>query len=274
MYGQIQQWDSLKVDGLIRKFEIYLPAKFKAGAPLWVCLHGYGGYGGMLQQIKEAADCHGIVLCWPVGLTDPTGHSSWNTGYIFQKDWRVDDVKALCKIARYMQKHYQLNPDNTFLTGMSNGGEMSYLMAFSKQDVFRAVAPVAGLTMEWMYKTLQAPKAIPLFEIHGTADMVSCWNGDLQNLGGWGPYLPVPITINYWVARARCTNEIIDTIPSIDSQSKHFIVRHKFKGGINGNEIWLYENVGSNHGWQDWDINIGEALWDFFSKFMSKNFKK
>ena len=146
---------------------------------------------------------HGFALCIPLGLKDSKNKNSWNVGYPFQVGWNVNDVKTLCRMAQYVQKRYKLSRVNTFLTGMSNGGEMCYLMAYSKQKIFRAVAPIAGLTMEWMYRTLEAETPIPLMEVHGTEDRTSEWTGDMEGKGGWGAYMPVPLAVGYWVAKNR-----------------------------------------------------------------------
>ena len=143
--------DSIKVDGKMRKFVMYLPDGLQADAPLVVVLHGYGAGIRRENIMIGPADKHGFAVCIPQGLKDPQGEPSWNVGYSFQQGWKVDDVKALCEIARYARKRHHLHRRNIFLTGMSNGGEMCYLMAYSNQYTFRAVAPIAGLTMQWMY---------------------------------------------------------------------------------------------------------------------------
>lgn len=265
--AQERHWDSLRVNGNMRQFEVYIPANAKRQAPLVMVLHGYGNYGGIIPQLLKAADRHAFVICAPVGLKDLRGKPGWNVGYPGQIGWKVNDVADLCQVARYMQQRYDLSRVNTFLTGMSNGGDMCYMMGYQGQDVFRAVASVAGQTMEWAYKTSPAPKPIPLMEIHGTADHVSDWNGDATGAGGWGVYLSVPMGVNYWVVRDRCTREIRDTIPSINKQSDHYFIRHRYEGGTDGCEVWLYENVGSGHGWQDRDIDVGETIWTFFRKY-------
>ena len=33
-------------------------------------------------------------------------------------------------------------------------------------------------------------------------------------------------------------------------------------------EVWLYEIVGGKHSWGEQDIDTGEELWKFFSKFV------
>ena len=260
--------DSVKVDGHMRQFVMYLPDGLQPDAPLVFLLHGYGAGIRRENIMIGPADSHLFAVCIPQGLKDPQEQPSWNVGYPFQQGWKVDDVKALCRIARHVQKRYHLSRNNTFLTGMSNGGEMCYLMAYSKQNVFKAVAPIAGLTMAWMYEQLEAPHPIPLMEIHGTEDRVSEWTGDLGNSGGWGAYLPVPVAIGYWVAKNRCTHEETERVESRQGENGHPVIKHRFTGGPTGCEVWLYEVIGGVHSWHTDDIDTGEEIWQFFSRYI------
>ena len=259
--------DSVKIGGVWRHFAMLLPDGMAEGAPLVFVLHGHGGNIVKENAMANAARKHGFALCIPLGLKDSKNKNSWNVGYPFQEGWKVDDVKTLCQMVRYVQKRYTLSKVNTFLTGMSNGGEMCYLMAFSKQKTFKAVAPIAGLMMEWMYRRLEAEKPIPLMEVHGTEDRVSEWTGDLQNKGGWGAYMPVPLAIGYWVAKNRCTNEVTERVQSLRGKDGHEVVKHLYSGGPTGCEVWLYEVIGGGHTWATDDIDTGEEVWKFFSKF-------
>ena len=260
--------DSVKVDGHMRHMAMYLPDGLLPDAPLVFILHGYGAGIWRENPMLAAADRHGFAVCLTQGLKDPQGEPSWNVGYPFQQGWKVDDVKALCRMARYVQGRYRLSRDNTFLTGMSNGGEMCYLMAYSKQSTFKAVAPIAGLTMAWMYEQMEAPCPIPLMEIHGTEDRVSEWTGDIENKGGWGAYLSVPVAIGYWVAKNRCTHEEVERVESLQGEQGHPVIKHRFTGGSTGCEVWLYEVVGGEHAWHTRDINTGEEIWQFFSRYL------
>ena len=257
--------DSVKVDGLMRHLVMYLPDGMQKGAPVVFVLHGYGAGIWRENPMVATADRHGFAVCIPEGLRDPQGERSWNVGYPFQAGWKVDDVKALCRMARHVQKRYHLSRENTFLTGMSNGGEMCYLMAYSKQKTFKAVAPIAGLTMAWMYERLDAPRPIPLMEIHGTEDRVSEWTGDMENKGGWGAYLPVPVAIGYWVAKNRCTSEQVERI---QGEEGHPIIKHRYSGSPTGCEVWLYEVVGGVHSWFTSDMDTGEEIWQFFARYI------
>ena len=229
--------DSVKVDGYMRHFAMYLPDGLQPDAPLVFILHGYGAGIWRENPMLAAADRHGFAVCLPQGLKDPQGEPSWNVGYPFQEGWKVDDVKAL-------------------------------LMAYSKQSVFKAVAPIAGLTMAWMYERLEAPRPIPLMEIHGTKDRVSEWTGDMEDKGGWGAYLPVPVAIGYWIAKNRCTHEETERVESLQGAQGHPVVKHRYTSSTTGCDVWLYEVVGGVHSWHTGDIDTGEEIWQFFSRYL------
>ena len=260
--------DSVRVDGNMRRFDVFLPEGIKAGAPLVFYLHGYGGRISHDNPMVETARREGFAVCIPQGLKDPKGNPSWNVGYPFQEGWKVDDVKSLAGMAAYVQKRYRLSRENTFLTGMSNGGEMCYLMAYSKQKTFKAVAPIAGLTMVWMYRDLEAGKPIPLFEIHGTEDRISEWTGDLADQGGWGAYMPVPLAVGYWVAKNRCMKEETERVESQRGDSGHYIIKHRFTESATGQDVWLYEVVGAGHTTHTEDLRTGDEIWSFFKKYI------
>lgn len=260
--------DSMKVDGIVRKFWIKIPDRVGKNAPLVFVLHGYGNPGNPHTWMDQVYQQHGFALCIPCGLKDPSGHPSWNVGYPPQNGWKVDDVRAMNAMARFVQKKYGLSRENTFLTGMSNGGDMCYSLAYSKGNAFCAFASLAGLTMEWVYRTLEAPHPVPIMEVHGTEDHVSEWGGDLENKGGWGLYLSTPLSIGYWVAKNRCECVTEERIEGRQPNGL-VIVKRKFDASrTTGCDVWLYEMIGGGHSTFEQDINIGEEIWSFFSKYL------
>ena len=207
---------TMKHGGMEREYWLYLPSDIKPDAPLVILLHGYKAKAeGYRPEMMTVAEENGFALCYPQGALDGRGKTCWNVGYPFQEDLKTDDVDFLCTLARHLQKKHDLSRENTFLTGMSNGGEMCYLMAYLKPDMFAAFAPIAGLSMEWSYKKYEATKPVPLMEVHGTADKTSKWEGDPFNEGGWGSYLAVPQAVAYWAAKARCTHEETTELPLV-----------------------------------------------------------
>ncbi len=257
--------------GMTREFMLYLPDNLPDNAPLVLVLHGHGGSamkGG--ERLCEVADKEGFAVCYPQGILDSTGKTCWNVGYPFQADLKVDDVDFLCKLAAHLQKKYNLSKENTFCTGMSNGGDMCYLLAYKRPEVFAAFASIAGLIYEWMYMKLIPRTHVPLMEVHGTKDTISEWNGDLTNAGGWGVYIGVPQAVNLWATEARCTHEVTEKFPILRNE----VILHRYAGGKPAweggpdTEVWFYEVINGDHSWAEKDMNTCQEIWRFFKKYV------
>ena len=254
-----------------RSYWLYIPENLRDDAPLVFVLHGYGGKAeGYQPEMMAVARKCGFAVCYPQGAKDARGKNCWNVGYPFQDGLKTDDVDFICKLAKHLQKKHGFNRYNTFLSGMSNGGEMCYLMASVRPDVFAAYAPIAGLTMTWSYKKYRDLKAVPLMEVHGTMDKTSKWEGDPPNEGGWGEYLSVPDAVGLWASLARCTHRQMTELPQIRNK----VILHKFLGGDpawEGGppiEVRLYEIIGGKHNWGLSDMETCEEIWKFFSIYL------
>ena len=259
---------TLKHKGIEYTFYLYVPKNLPADAPLVLFFHGYGttNVHKMNLGLNAVADEQGFAVCYPSGPKDNRGHSCWAVGYSFHTDagWERDDVGFTKRLVKHLQREYGFSRHNVFVTGHSNGGEMSYLLAYEAPEVFAAVAPIAGLTMEWMYRELTPKCPVPLLEIHGTADKVSKWEGDPDNRDGWGEYIAVPRAVSLWAATNRCTHEVTEELPT----KRNRVVRHRYVDGIGGNEVWLYEVIGGQHAWPDADMDTAAEIWKFFSKYI------
>ena len=133
-------------NGQIREYYLYRPNSIQDNAPLVFVLHGYSGSAGGIMGysgMNELAAEHGFAVCYPQGLSDEDGFNFWNVGYAFHENQTVDDVEFLSSLANYLQGEYGLSAENTFSTGMSNGGDMSYMLGCQASDIFKAIAPVA-----------------------------------------------------------------------------------------------------------------------------------
>ena len=257
-----------------RQYYLYIPQSIEPESPLVFVFHGFTGSAEDIMEysgMNEIADQNGFVVCYPQGLQDHQGNTFFNVGYSFHWNQTVDDVGFVVALAEYLQSHHNLSEVNTFSTGMSNGGEISYLLACEASNHFRAVAPVAGTMMQSWYQTCAPEIATPILEIHGTNDNVSWWNGDIQDLDGWGPYMGIDDIIQLWRDINNTELVIYDTLPDIYQSDGSYVVTEKYKEGINDNEVWLYKVIGGGHDWPgafgNMDINASELAWEFFNQF-------
>lgn len=257
---------TMKFQGQEREYFIYIPEKLGKEKALVLMLHGHGGHAeNYCASILETANKYGFAVCFPQGLIEPAPKSkpAWNVGYPFQAGWKVDDCKFILALSDKLAKDYGLNRNNFFFSGMSNGGEMCYLMAHRYPDAFAAIASLAGLCMEWIYREMTPSQAVPFMEIHGTADKTSKWEGDPENKDGWGKYVSVPAAVGRMVSTNCCTHEVCDTLAVI----RNLVVRHHYCGGTDGKDVYLYEIQGGTHSKGEKDIDLGEEMWAFFKKY-------
>ena len=267
------------IGGQERQYYLYLPDGISDDAPLVFVLHGYSGdafgimnYSGM----NQVADDNGFAVCYPQGLSDDWDYNFWNVGYDWHEYETVDDVEFLTELAEHLRGEYDLSRDHVFSTGMSNGGDMSYLLACEASEIFRAIAPVAGCMMTWIYDSCDPIDPIPVFEIHGTDDDVTWWEGADEIFNdGWGPWESVDTTFNFWIQLNGCTDFTMDTLPDINTSDGSYVISHKNTNGVNNNEVWLYEVVNGGHDWPgaygNMDINSSEEIWNFFTNFIDNS---
>tara|TARA_Y100001970_G_scaffold153717_1_gene188201 strand:+ start:4922 stop:5968 length:1047 start_codon:yes stop_codon:yes gene_type:complete len=260
--------------GIDREYYLYVPDSISVEAPLVFVFHGYTGSAeGIMEYsgINEIADLNGFVACYPQGTTDDFGNSFFNVGYSFHWNETVDDMGFVLSLAEYLQSEYSLSQVNIFSTGMSNGGDFSYLLACEASTYFRAIAPVAGIMMQWIFDACNPTIPLPVLEIHGTNDNISWWNGDSENVDGWGAYVGVDTTIGLWSEINNCASVALDTLQDINQIDGSHVVTELYQDGINGNEVWLYKIINGGHDWPgawgNMDINASNLVWEFFDQF-------
>ena len=267
-------------EGLERSFLIYVPTNIKENAPLVVAIHGYTssaktlmGYSG----INQVADKEGFLVAYPQGTKDSRDNNFFNVGYEFHSDSKVNDVNFIREIVLNLTKDYKLNSKRVFATGMSNGGDMSYLLACTSSDLFTAVAPVAGVMMKDTLENCNPVKKIPIFEIHGTKDSISKFEGDMNNEDKWGAYYDLPSTIEFWVNKHALNEKETIQLENKNTEDGTTITFERYWSDESQREVWFYIVNDGNHTWPgmtglfsrtaNQDINSAEEIWKFFSKF-------
>tara|TARA_B110000879_G_scaffold187015_1_gene248632 strand:+ start:345 stop:1406 length:1062 start_codon:yes stop_codon:yes gene_type:complete len=269
MIGFGQQTFNFIHNGLNREYIYYAPVNLPVDAPLVFVAHGFTGSAqGIMNYcgMNSIADQNGFAVCYPQGTTDSNGDNFWNVGYNFHFGVTIDDVDFIVSLASYLQSTHQLNTLNTFFTGMSNGGELSYLLACEGPNVFRAFAPVAGTIFpNGLANNICTPVVpVSIFETHGRNDNVTLIGGDPSD-PYWGPYLSIDTIINFWVNQNSLTDLVIDTFPNFNNPNK-ITISYKYSAPNSDNQVWLYTHK-SGHSWgDDGDMVIEQEIWDFFSQ--------
>jgi polyhydroxybutyrate depolymerase len=246
-----------------RNYLLYLPKDLPDNAPLVFVLHGYRAdardYMAELGM-NRVADANGFAVCYPQGAKDFEGLPHWNARLTISE---TDDIGFLSELAAYLQARHKLNPKRTFVSGISNGGFMSYALVAEKPEVFRAAASVIG-TMgghTWEHRDMIRP--VPILQISGLDDEVIPYDGSMHPAGGWGGAPNQDEIIDFWTKLNQTKTAEVDTLSSQTTA-------HYYKGGVSGNEVWHYKIKGYGHripGEREMGIDAVDVIWKFFSKF-------
>ena len=263
------QYSTFNHDGLTRQYILYLPDNLPENAPLVFVLHGYtsNAQGIMAYtDMNRVADENGFAVCYPQGTLDKGDTTHWNARLNISE---TDDIGFLTELAKYLQSEYNLNAQQTFSCGHSNGGFMSYTLACEAPDVFNAIASVAGTMSGYTWNNRNISEPIPILQIHGLDDEVVPIDGSISASGGWGGAPHVDTIIEYWVNLNNCTTS--ENVTVSDNTNAYY-----HRDGIKGNEVWYYKIDNWGHGWPIYDpekpdlnpgINASEVIWEFFSNY-------
>ena len=255
-------------NGMEREYWLYIPDSNPKDMPLVFVLHGYGGKAaGYRREMVEVAREEGFAVCYPQGRVNSVGKTGWNVGYPSQADLKDDDVALVIDLAHKLQDEYGFSRKNTFLSGMSNGGEMCYLVAWSQDTTFSAIASVAGLTMRWLFDGPKGTRPVPFMEIHGTSDKTSHWEGDPDGKYGWGAYVSVPSAVSAIVSQDKCAGYEKTELTPLSPESRK-VTLHRYFAGENGSEVRLYEVTGGTHSWALKDMDTCREIWNFFKLYL------
>jgi polyhydroxybutyrate depolymerase len=277
-------------EGVEREYLVHVPENLNNDSPIVFVIHGYTGsaegiaaYSGM----NSIADREGFIAVYPQGTIDSYGNAFFNVGYEFNDDSPINDVSFIRELVKSISQEFNLKRKRAFATGMSNGGDMSYLLACTSSDLFKAVAPVAGVLMKGLKDSCKFNSPVPIFEIHGTADKISLFEGDLNNEEGWGAYYDLPSTIDFFAERYQLANKSIKQITSKESGADYDIFFERHWSDDLEEEVWMYRIENGRHVWPgikfNWwnnplaryyfgsgneDINASEEVWAFFKKYL------
>ena len=264
---------SILHNGISRDYILYIPENLPTNAPLVVVSHGYTSSAKTMMSysgMNKVADEEKFLVVYPQGTKDQRGNNFFNVGYEFHASSKVDDLGFIKALVTKLTDDYQVNPNHVFATGMSNGGDLSYFLACYASDMFQAVAPIAGTMMQTTIETCKPQKGMPIFAVHGKADEVTYFDGDMANRDKWGPYPGIPAVIEHWVDvnAVEISKQVdLDNITNFTA-SNEALSFDRYLSETSDHEVWLYIHSGG-HDWSLKELDTSSEIWSFFTRYIN-----
>lgn len=251
MTNAFAQTFTLMHDGMERSYNVHLPASYDGSekAPLVIAIHGWSRSPEKMEQHSQLSiksDSAGFIVVYPKGTKTPL---EWNT-----KDTGVDDSGFINAMLDTLIQNYKIDEKRVFVTGFSNGAELTYRLAYVMGDRIAAIAPVACAVV---LENHTPNRPMPIMHFHAKND---------GSVSFTSIALPA---INYWRNFNGCVTEA-DTFFTTDGAIG---IRWDHESE-NDAEVVLYLTDIGGHSWPgglpSWStpssaISATDLMWDFFS---------
>jgi polyhydroxybutyrate depolymerase len=240
---------TISVGGLDRTYRLYMPAGLPAAAPLVVMLHGGFGSGEQAERAygwDQLADSAKFVIAYPDGL-----NRAWNAGGgCCGRPARegIDDVAFITAAVADIGRNVGIDPARVYVTGISNGGNMSYTLACNTA-VFAAIGPDSATQLD----PCQSPHPTSVMHIHGTADRLVRYEGGpgagVAHIDGPA----VPDLNAFWRNVDQCGAPTVTTSGPVTTSTA---------GCPDNRSVVLVTVDGGGH---EWPAFATQTLWQFFA---------
>ncbi len=264
-YGQTQ---GIKIDEEMRQFTMYTPKTINKEKPVALVLNFHGSGMTALEhmfytEMNTTADHHNFIVVYPQGK-----NKDWNVGFGMDYDKGPKDVEFIRQLVEKIKKHYNINTNAIFATGLSRGGFFTHRLAVEIPEVFAAIASVGAPIPNEVKERHTSKEKIAVLLAHGDADEHVKYSGKETK------YNSVEETIKYWRNHNKSTKEVIKNINPIEDETKVSITTYSGDKDVvlikieNGGHTWPGANdfnVGFPLGKTTHDISFNDVIWKFFN---------
>jgi polyhydroxybutyrate depolymerase len=279
----------------LRYFDLYRPKNCKLYPELLIQLHGgtqskddvYSNNGGASKYWKDIADANGFILVVPNGTNLKTGittgeNLNWNDCRTpLPNDYQANDVLFISNLIDFCINKYNVNSKRVYVTGVSNGGFMSYRLALEIPDKITAIAAF-NANFSKLTECIPVGKPISVMIVNGTSDTFIPFDGGITSFKKEAIFSSEE-TVQYWLKINNLSevSPIVTTILDKCKNDKSTILLKDYKKEKNSFSVSYAVVNGGGHvmpgmkysvskfiqkivGKQNQDIEGAELAWNFF----------
>ena len=257
---------------LMREYILHVPSGYDAAFahPLVIVYHGFGDCASYWEEhlgqdlgFNALADDQGFLVAYPQGAYRPAKESTyWEPGNGTGEHIYDNDVYFTEQLIADVVADYNLDSDEVYAAGYSNGGMMAYSVGCTRGDMVAAVGVMSGAMLDDA-GSCDPAHPVPVIIFHGVGDWVLPYNGN-----EW--YGPVADVVDLWLDHNGIPASSLTTL----SLNGGDVVHDTYTGGNEGICLSLYtveQEFGApgDHVWfsEPMDgVSPSRILWDFFNE--------
>jgi len=252
--GAAQAAETLVVDGVERRYELFVPQRAEAAPALVVALHPRPASGAAMRFISgfdKVAEAHGFLVAYPDGLG-----RTWNG---LTCCGRADDVGFIVALVEQLKATRNVDPKRVYVVGVSNGGEMAFRLVGEAPTLFAAIGVVAsgraGLRRDngTPVESALPPQPLPLISLVGARDEraadfergLQSWRSayDCKTVGQPAPYPATDLSLSTCRGGARLVSYVFNDV----------------------GHVWPGAKDSGPLSWPDAPVSAAGLLWEFFA---------
>lgn len=263
-------YDSFRYDGSDRVVAYLRPTQPQPNAAAIFVLHfNLGNAASManLTEVAELARDEGIWIIMPEapGLTwshDPNERGG------------DDDVGYLAALIDDSVARFGLDPRRIYMTGYSQGANMTVRMACDRPDKIAAGAVVAATMRKTLSRQCVPSVATPMVFFNGTEDDQVPYDGGLLQVS-----LSAPEAVAFWADINGCAAAPEQTLLPDTVADQTRVRLDRYEGCASGGAVHFYTVQEGGHNWPGaldfiprvglttQDIRANREMWNFFRRF-------
>jgi polyhydroxybutyrate depolymerase len=231
-------------------------------------------------RLNEKADKEGFIAIYPDGtgkkLFRRKGFFTWNAGDCCGEAYKenIGDVEFIRALLDSLQTTLPVDPKRIYVTGLSNGGSMTYRLGC---ELSERIAAIAVVSADFNYADCRPTNPVSVIIFHGTADDHVPYEGGIgERAVIQNSKKPVSFAVSFWIKH--------NGTATVSQKEEHgSIIKETYGKGRDDSEVILYTIKGGGHAWPGGvkgkrkgaaeptrEISATDLMWDFFERHPKK----
>lgn len=261
-------YSTVEFDGSQRTVGYLRPANPQPNPPAIIVLHFNIGTAASMANLTEIAELVRDEGTWVI-LPEAPGLTWAHTPADGD-----EDVNYLVAVIDDAVARYGIDASRIYMTGYSQGANMTVRMACDRPDKIAAGAIVAATMRKALERVCAPSQPTPMAFFNGTEDDQVPYNGGLLSVA-----LSAPDAAAYWANVNGCPATPTRTALPDAVTDQTTVVLDRYEGCSSGGAVAFYTVQGGGHNWPGaldfiprvglttQDIRANREMWEFFKRF-------